>query len=79
MIEIMLDQQTNANNPLTASTANNAFSVSCLSSLSPTILHRKYRERILQGWLTTYESTALDPAVLALKVKTMQHPMFYEV
>jgi len=52
-------------------------------------LNKKQRETILKGWLPTGDSddarcalsyaNALDPAVLSLKIKMMQNPVFYEV
>jgi hypothetical protein len=98
MIDIMLLNETNINNPVVKSPETNAFAVQALLKIPLHLFSRKDRKRIRQGWLQTqahkskkksskedntsipsYELTALNPAVLALKVKIMQLPTSYEV
>jgi nucleolar pre-ribosomal-associated protein 2 len=91
MIDIMLQNQTNINNPLVKSASTNAFAVHSLLKLPASVIFKKSRERIFRSWLPTgdtaldevqglsYKSTALDPAVLSLKIKFMQRPVLYEV
>jgi nucleolar pre-ribosomal-associated protein 2 len=87
----MLQNQTNINNPIIKSSSTNAFAVKSLLQLPVSIVLKKTRDRIFKGWLPTgksatdagqglsYKSTALDPAVLSLKIKFMERPMLYEV
>jgi hypothetical protein len=42
------------------------------------VLHRKHRERLMTSWQNNL-SSVLQPAVLALKIRVMRYPMFYEV
>jgi nucleolar pre-ribosomal-associated protein 2 len=83
----MLQNQTNVNNPIIKSASTNAFAVKSLLQLPVSIVVKKQSERILGSWLPTgdtvvdeaqglsYKSTALDPAVLSLKIKFMQRPV----
>jgi nucleolar pre-ribosomal-associated protein 2 len=83
----MLHNQTNINNPIIKSINTNAFAVKSLLQLPVSIVVKKHTERILGSWLPTgdstaddtqglsYKSTALDPAVLSLKIKFMQRPV----
>jgi nucleolar pre-ribosomal-associated protein 2 len=87
----MLQNQTNISNPIIKSASTNAFAVKSLLELPVSIIPKKTRERIFKSWLPTegsatddaqglsYRSTALDPAVLSLKIKFMQRPVLYEV
>lgn len=98
MIDIMLLDETNINNPLAKSLESNAFAIQALLKIPLHLFSRKDRKRIRQGWLQkqarksksksskedsalipSYDLTALNPAVLALKVKIMQLPTSYEV
>jgi nucleolar pre-ribosomal-associated protein 2 len=98
MMDIMLLNETDINNPVVKSPETNAFAVQALLKIPLRLFSRKDRKRIRQGWLQTqarmskrksskedgasipsYELTALNPAVLALKVKIMQLPTSYEV
>ena len=88
----MLQNQTNISNPIIKGFSTNAFAVKSLLRLPVSLIqNKKTRERIFRGWLPTsdpakddpegmsYGSTALDPAVLSLKIKFMQRPVLYEV
>jgi len=70
------------------SQANNQMAIRSLIELPLDVFSKKERERIMKAWLPSssqqntdlsYESTALDPQVLALKVKIMHRPSLYEV
>jgi nucleolar pre-ribosomal-associated protein 2 len=87
----MLQNQTNINNPIIKLASTNAFAVKSLLQLPVSIVLKKTRDKIFKSWLPTgnsatddvqglsYRSTALDPAILSLKVKFMGLPMLYEV
>lgn len=91
MIDIILQNQTNIDVPLVKKASTNAFTVHCLLQIPLSVVFKKTRERIFRSWLPTgdaaiddaqglsYQSTALDPAVLSLKIKFMQRPVLYEV
>jgi len=89
VIDIILSCQTNKTNPLVKSPENNVAAIQSLLILPLDIIHVKERERIMKAWLPetshsdqkeiSYDSTALDPLVLSLKVKVMHRTTFYEV
>ena len=80
MIDTMLDNDKHTANPLIDGEGNNSFAIKCLLQVPISILHRKHREQIMKAWCPVLgESTSLDSSVLALKIKTMRFPMFYEV
>jgi nucleolar pre-ribosomal-associated protein 2 len=92
LIDTMLQNQTNISNPIIRSSGTNAFAVKSLLQVPVSLVqNKKTRERIFRSWLPTgdsaaddsqelsYKSTALDPAVLSLKIKFMQRPVLYEV
>jgi nucleolar pre-ribosomal-associated protein 2 len=89
MIDTMLNCQTHKNNPLVKSSSNNSVSIMSLYKIPLGRFSKKDRERIMKSWLPdpenekssdlTFESTALDPGVLSLKIKIMKLPTFYEV
>jgi nucleolar pre-ribosomal-associated protein 2 len=92
LIDIMLQNQTNISNPIIKSASTNDFAITSLLQLPISLVqNKKTRERILKSWLPTgdsatddaqglsYKSTALNPAVLSLKIKFMQRPVLYEV
>ena len=88
----MLQNQTNISNPIIRASGTNAFAVKSLLQVPVSLVqNKKARERIFRSWLPTgdsatddsqglsYKSTALDPAVLSLKIMFMQRPVLYEV
>ncbi len=92
MTEVMLTSQTNIANPLMNAQGNNAFAARALLELPLEVITKPMKEQILKGWLPvteesesktrneiSYTSTALDPAVLSLKIKIMRRPLIYEV
>ena len=100
MIDIMLINQTNIDNPLVKSPESNAFAIRSLMKVPLDLFSKKDRIRIRQGWLhahkthktkkkdsskednatsPSYELTALNPEVLALKIKILQLSISYEV
>ena len=87
IIDIMLCNANNDVNPLIKSPAINTFAVKCLLHLPIEVLSRKNRERIMKTWLPDSEnvsegisgqSSAVDAAVLSLKVKVMQISTMYD-
>lgn len=91
----MLQNQNNTSNPMIKSNSTNSFAVKSLLQLPVSLVHKKTRERIFRSWLPVgdsathdvpghtprlnYKATALNPAVLSLKIKFMQRPVLYEV
>lgn len=90
MVDIMLSNQTNANNMICTSATTNDFAVEALLAVRMENLNKKQRETILKGWLPigdaenvaklglSYANTT-EPAILSLKLKMMEFAMFYEV
>ncbi len=91
MTEVILTSQTNTTNPLIDDESNNTLAVRALLELPSEIITKPMKEQILKGWLPltekdegktqrlSYASTALDSAVLSLKIKIMRRPIIYDV
>ncbi|KAG9242736.1 Urb2/Npa2 family-domain-containing protein [Calycina marina] len=86
VINVALLSQTNSKNPLMQSHTNNKLAVQSLLTLPLDDIPRRHRERIMKAWLPdksdgagiSFEPTALDAQVLALKVKIMHRPTLHE-
>lgn len=74
MIDVMLDAVTKQ--PLIQ--AEEDLAISTLLRLPMSVLHRKHRERIMASWQGA-NSYRHKTSVLALKIRVMRFPMFYEV
>ncbi|KAK6605950.1 Urb2/Npa2 family protein [Botrytis cinerea] len=78
-IDVLLNCQTQEENPLTATFTCNYAVIESLTQLPLEVIGKKYRERIMQSWSTDLlaQSPECYPAVLALKLKIMHRPTFY--
>jgi hypothetical protein len=84
MMDLMLDVDSNMKNPLIKSQSVNSFALRTLLELPGELFSRENREQILTSWLPAPDkkeskAAALEPALLALKIKLMQRSAFYEV
>lgn len=84
MIDIMLNKDSNLENPLIKSHGANRFAITSLQQLPLEVFSKEHRERILTSWLPVADNpaskvTALDPAVLALRINLARRSAFYEV
>ena len=81
MVEIMLSNGFQTDNPSIGLRACNILAVQSLAQLPLEVFSRKDRERIMQSWPvdSMVESAACYPAVLSLKVKVMHRPSIYKV
>ena len=88
IVDVLLSSQTSTNEALVTFHASNKMAIQSLISLPLDVFSKKERERIMKAWLPSnskhvtnvlYESTALDPQLLALKVKILHRPSLYEV
>ncbi|RAL60971.1 hypothetical protein DID88_010067 [Monilinia fructigena] len=79
-IHVLLNSQTQEENPLLATSACNQTVVKSLSQLPLEVFTKKERERIIQSWSIDIlaQSPECYPAVLALKLKIMHRPTFYK-
>lgn len=79
MIDIMLDAVTEGQDVSSASSELN-LTITSLLQLPMVVVHRKHRERVMKSWIPSAKSDdVLNSAMLALKIKMMSFPMFYEV
>ena len=91
IVDVLLSSQTNTNtkNTLLTFQASNKMAIQSLIALPLDVFSKKERERIMKAWLPSspdqqttdplYGPMALDPQVLALKVKILHRPILYEV
>lgn len=87
MIDILLDEVEQPKSQLFNSSSRDSLAVQTLLQLSTVTLHRKNRERIMRSWIpiraekskSSREIKWTTPSILALKIKMMRFPMFYEV
>ena len=84
MIDLMLDVNSNMKNPLIKSQSVNTFALRTLLELPGELFSRENREQVLASWLPIPDkkeskAAALEPTLLALKIKLMPRSAFYEV
>jgi hypothetical protein len=84
MIDIMLNKDSNLENPLIRSHGANHFAITSLQQIPLELFSKEHRERILSSWVPLADNPiskvdALDPTVLALKIKLARRSAFYEV
>lgn len=87
MINIMLSQTFNTENPLVKQKTLNVFSIKSLLKLPLEVLSKNDRERVLMIWSAPHKldsgdlkltQSMCDPALLSLKVKVMRRPTYYK-
>lgn len=83
MMDLMLDVKSNAKNPLIDFHSVNDFAIRSLMKLDVELFSKENREHVLTSWRPLLaedpKAAALEPAVLALKIKLMHRSVFYEV
>lgn len=81
IMDVMLSNMTQVDNPLIKSKACNAFAVQSLAQLPIEVFNKRDRERIMQGWSqeTMTHSPADFTSVLSLQVRMMHRPTIYKV
>ncbi|KAI9648313.1 hypothetical protein NHQ30_002946 [Ciborinia camelliae] len=79
-IDVLLNCQTQKENPLLATPTCNRVVIESLTQLPLEVFTKRERERIMQSWPIDLlaQSPECYPAILALKLKIMHRPTFYK-
>ncbi|KAF4636308.1 hypothetical protein G7Y89_g1788 [Cudoniella acicularis] len=88
IINVMLKQTSNSENPLIKSKTMNTFAVESLLKLPLEVFRKEDRERVMKLWHPSEEAlegpsqelsqVSINPALLSLRIRMLRRPTYYE-